>query len=137
VAYLFFPEEFAGKIEIGPILSRYRTEEMNGCNAPTELCRARGKQRYGYYCKMVNDPATNEQKSVRVPVSLGPKSKMTKTEARQALEREITKQPGQPGSPARIMNDGSVTFAWVVTNRFRPAQFLGVGARLQNGSRGL
>ena len=80
----------------------------------------RGKQWYGYYRKMVNDPATNEQKTVRVPVSLGPKSKLTKTEARQALEREITKQLGQPGSPTRIMNDGSVTFAWFITNRFLP-----------------
>jgi integrase len=80
----------------------------------------RGKQWYGYYRKVVNDPATNEQKSVRVPVSLGPKSKVTKTEARQALEREITKQLGQPGSPTRIMNDGSVTFSWFVTNRFLP-----------------
>jgi hypothetical protein len=91
---LFFLKNSPVKIEIGPILSRYRTEEMNGCNAPTELCHARGKQWYGYYRKMVNDPATNEQKSVRVPVSLGPKSKMTKTEARQALEREITKTIG-------------------------------------------
>jgi integrase len=80
----------------------------------------RGKQWYGYYRKVVNDPATNEQKSVRVPVNLGPKSKMTKTEARQALEREITKQLGQPGSPSRILNDGSVTFGWFVTNRFLP-----------------
>ncbi|SEG63270.1 Site-specific recombinase XerC [Bryocella elongata] len=45
---------------------------------------------------------------------------MTKTEAGQTLEREITKQLGQPGSPTRIMNDGSVTFAWFVTNRFLP-----------------
>jgi integrase len=80
----------------------------------------RGKQWYGYYRKVVNDPATNEQKSVRVPVILGLKSKLTKTEARQALEREITKQLGQPGSPTRIMNDGSVTFGWFVTNRFIP-----------------
>lgn len=80
----------------------------------------RGKQWYGYYRKVVNDPATNEQKSVRVPVNLGSKSEMNKTEARQALEREITKQLGQPGSPTRIMNDGSVTFAWFVTNRFLP-----------------
>jgi integrase len=80
----------------------------------------RGKQWYGYYRKVVNDPATNEQKPVRVPVILGLKSKMTKTEARQALEREITKQLGQPGSPTRIMNDGSVTFGWFVTNRFLP-----------------
>ncbi len=80
----------------------------------------RAKQWYGYYRKVVNDPATNEQKTVRVPVSLGLKSNMTKTEARQALEREITKQLGQPGSPTRIMNDGSVTFAWFVENRFLP-----------------
>jgi len=80
----------------------------------------RGKQWYGYYRKMVNDPATNEPKSVRVPVNLGPKSKLTKTEARQALEREITKQLGQPGSPTRIINDGSVTLAWFINNRFIP-----------------
>jgi integrase len=80
----------------------------------------RGKQWYGYYRKSVNDPATNEPKSVRVPVNLGPKSKMTKTEARQALEREITKQLGQPGSPTRIINDGSVTLGWFINNRFIP-----------------
>ncbi|HEV2486073.1 MAG TPA: site-specific integrase [Terracidiphilus sp.] len=80
----------------------------------------RGKHWYGYYRKVVNDPATNEPKSVRVPVNLGPKSKMTKTEARQALEREITKQLGQPGSPTRIINDGSVTLGWFVNNRFIP-----------------
>jgi integrase len=80
----------------------------------------RGKQWYGYYRKVVNDPATNEQKSVRIPVNLGPKSKMNKTEARHALEREITKQLGQTGSPTRIMNDGTVTFGWFVTNRFIP-----------------
>jgi integrase len=80
----------------------------------------RGKQWYGYYRKVVNDPDTNEQKSVRVPVNLGHRSRMTKTEARQALEREITKQLGQPGSPTRIMNDGSVTLGWFVNNRFIP-----------------
>jgi integrase len=68
----------------------------------------------------VNDPVTNEQKSVRVPVILGLKSGMTKTEARRALEREITKQMGEPGSTTRILNDGSVTFEWFVTNRFVP-----------------
>jgi hypothetical protein len=43
----------------------------------------RGKQWYGYYRKVVNDPDTNEQKSVCVPVNLGHRSKMTKTEAHQ------------------------------------------------------
>ena len=76
----------------------------------------RGKQWYGYYRKVVNDPTTDEQKTVRVPVILGLKSKMSKFEAREALQREITKQVGQSGSPTRVMNDGSVTFAWFVSN---------------------
>jgi integrase len=80
----------------------------------------RGKQWYGYYRKTVNDPVSDEQKTVRVPVILGLKSKMSKFEAREALQREITKQVGQPGSPTRVMNDGSVTFAWFVKNRFLP-----------------
>ena len=44
----------------------------------------RGKQWYGYYRRVVADAATGEHKSVRVPVILGPKSGMTKTEARRA-----------------------------------------------------
>ena len=80
----------------------------------------RGKQWYGYYRKGVNDPTMEEQKTVRVPVILGLKSKMSKFEAREVLQREITKQIGEPGSPTRIMNDGSVTFAWFVENRFLP-----------------
>src|SRR5271166_2987508 len=80
----------------------------------------RGKQWYGYYRKVVNDATTGEQMAVRVPVILGLRSKMSKFEAREALQREITKQVGQPGSPTRVMNDGSVTFAWFVENRFLP-----------------
>ena len=80
----------------------------------------RGKQWYGYYRKVVNNPATNEQETVRVPVILGLKSTMSKYEAREALQREITKQMGDPGSPTRVMNDGSVTLAWFVENRFIP-----------------
>src|SRR5580658_6338011 len=80
----------------------------------------RGKQWYGYYRKAVNDSTSDEQKTVRVPVILGLKSKMSKFEAREALQRELTKQVGQPGSPTRVMNDGSVTFSWFVKNRFLP-----------------
>jgi integrase len=80
----------------------------------------RGKQWYGYYRKEVNDPTTGEQKTIRVPIILGLKTKMSKFEAREALQRELTKQVGQPGSPTRIMNDGSVTFTWFVENRFLP-----------------
>jgi integrase len=68
----------------------------------------------------VNDPTTGELKTVRVPIILGLKTKLSKFEAREALQRELTKQVGQPGSPTRIMNDGSVTFAWFVENRFLP-----------------
>ncbi len=80
----------------------------------------RGKQWYGYYRKVVNDPTSEEEKTLRVPVILGLRSNMSKFEAREALQREITKQIGQPGSPTRVMNDGSVTFSWFVKNRFLP-----------------
>jgi integrase len=80
----------------------------------------RGKQWYGYYRKEVKDPTTGEQKTVRVPIILGLKSQMSKFEAREALQREITKQLRQPGSPTRVMNDGSVTLGWFVNNRFIP-----------------
>jgi hypothetical protein len=80
----------------------------------------RGKQWYGYFRKIVNDPVTNEERTDRVTVILGLRSKMSKSEAREALQREITKQNGQPGSGNRIMNDGSVTFGWFVKNRFIP-----------------
>lgn len=80
----------------------------------------RGKQWYGYFRKVVNDPVTNEEKIDQVTVILGLRSQMSKGEAREALQREIIKQPGQAGSANRIMNDGSVTFAWFVNNRFIP-----------------
>jgi integrase len=80
----------------------------------------RGKQWYGYFRKVVNDPVLNEEKTYRVTVILGLRSQMSKGEAREALQREITKQLGQAGSANRIMNDGSVTFAWFVNNRFIP-----------------
>ena len=80
----------------------------------------RGKQWYGYYRKVVNDPTAEEEKTLRVSVILGLRAGMSKFEAREALQREITKQIGQPGSPTRVMNDGSVTFSWFVKNRFLP-----------------
>lgn len=80
----------------------------------------RGKQWYGYFRKVVNDPVANEEKTDRVTVILGLKSQMSKGEARDALQREITKQMGKAGSANRIMNDGSVTFGWFVRNRFIP-----------------
>ncbi|HEX6772540.1 MAG TPA: tyrosine-type recombinase/integrase [Acidobacteriaceae bacterium] len=78
------------------------------------------RQWYGYFRKVVNDPVTNEEKIDRITVILGLRSQMSIGEAREALQREITKQIGQAGSANRIMNDGSVTFAWFVNNRFIP-----------------
>jgi len=80
----------------------------------------RGKKWYGYFRKTVNDPTTAEQKTVRVAVILGPRSQMKRSEAREALEREITKQNGQTSDAGRVMNDGSVSFGWFVRNRFLP-----------------
>jgi integrase len=80
----------------------------------------RGKQWYGYFRKVVHDPVANEEKVDRVTVILGQRSQMSKGEAREALQCEITKQMGQAGSANKIMNDGSVTFGWFVRNRFIP-----------------
>jgi integrase len=80
----------------------------------------RGKKWYGYFRKTVNDPTTAEQKTVRVTVILGPRSQMKRSEAREALEREITKQNGQTSDAGRVMNDGSASFGWFVRNRFLP-----------------
>ncbi len=80
----------------------------------------RGKKWYGYFRKSVNDPMTGKQKTVRVTVILGPRSHVSRSEAREKLEREITKQNGPTGDAGRVMNDGSVSFGWFVRNRFLP-----------------
>jgi integrase len=81
--------------------------------------RARGKKWYGIFRKTVVDPITSTEKTLRIQVVLGLKSQMTKSDARVALEREITKQTGLI-SNGRVMNDDSVTFGWFVKNRFYP-----------------
>ncbi len=81
--------------------------------------RLRGKKWYGYCRRTVLDPIKNEQKVDTVQVILGQKSQLTKFQARERLEQEITKQNGH--TPAgRVMNDGAVTFGWFVRNRFFP-----------------
>jgi hypothetical protein len=53
----------------------------------------RGKQWYGYYRKVVNDPVHERSRRPFAFQSFsGSKSKMSKAEAREALQREITKQ---------------------------------------------
>jgi integrase len=80
---------------------------------------ARGKKWYGYFRRDVIDPVSSEPKSTIVPVVLGLKSQLTKFEARESLEREITKQNGHTPS-GRAVNNSSVTFGWFVRNRFLP-----------------
>jgi integrase len=79
----------------------------------------RGKKWYGYHRRTVLDPITNEQRVDVIPIVLGPKSELTKFQARERLEQEITKQT-RKDSGGRVMNDGSVTFGWFVRNRFLP-----------------
>ena len=79
----------------------------------------RGKKWYGYFRRIVLNPTNNQRKTDTISVVLGLKSQMTKYQAREALEREITKQIG-PDIGRKVMNDGSVTFGWFVRNRFFP-----------------
>ncbi|HEY6850188.1 MAG TPA: tyrosine-type recombinase/integrase [Terracidiphilus sp.] len=80
----------------------------------------RGKKWYGYPRIPLRDPITGKMLSKRKPIIIGLRSKMTKTEAREALAREVAKRKGWFRSNGRVMNDGSVTFAWFVCNRYFP-----------------
>ena len=83
--------------------------------------RGKKKKWYGYFRKQVIDPNTKEKKWIRVPpVILGFKSQMTKSQARAALDLEMTRQGVRPGPSGRIMQDGSVSLDWFVTNRYLP-----------------
>lgn len=79
----------------------------------------RGSQWYGYFRRTVLDPETNEERARKICIKLGPKSKMTKLAAREALRAEIKRQTGQ-AAEERILKDGSVTFEWFVRNRYFP-----------------
>jgi len=65
------------------------------------------------------DAETNEPKTVLIPVALGLKSEMTKTQARQKLESEIVRLTGQTIEDGTVKN-GTVTFGWFVRNRYLP-----------------
>src|SRR5947209_20367556 len=79
----------------------------------------RGKKWYGYFRRTVLNPTNNQCKTDTIPVVLGLKSHMTKYQAREALEREITKQIG-PDIGRKVMSDRSLTFRLLVRNRFFP-----------------
>jgi integrase len=78
----------------------------------------RGKQWFGYFRQTVLDPETNEERVKKVCVKLALKSKMTKSEARDALRMEVTKQTGQNLAGSRVLKDSSTTFGWFVRNRY-------------------
>jgi integrase len=79
----------------------------------------RGKKWYGYFRRTILDPETNVQKTVSIPVALGLKSEMTKSQAREKLESEIVKLTGQTIEDGTVKN-GTVTFGWFVRNRYLP-----------------
>jgi integrase len=80
----------------------------------------RGKRWYGYFRKRVLNPITNEEEAKPICIPLGLKSKMTKSEAREALTAEVTKQTGQNLLGSRVLKDSSVTFGWFVRDRYFP-----------------
>ena len=80
---------------------------------------ARGKKWYGYFRRTVLDPVTNAPVTDVVPIVLGLKARLTKSGAREELQKEIAKQTGQ-AADGRVMKDGSVTFGWFVRNRYLP-----------------
>ena len=79
----------------------------------------RGKKWYGYFRRTILDPETNEQKTASIPVALGLKSEMTKSQAREKLETEIVRLTGQTIEDGTVRN-GTVTFGWFVRNRYLP-----------------
>jgi len=79
----------------------------------------RGKRWYGYFRKRVLDPTTEEEQAKPVCILLKLKSEMTKSQAREALRMEVTKQNGQ-NLGGRVLKDGSTTFEWFVRNRYFP-----------------
>jgi integrase len=80
----------------------------------------RGKRWYGYFRKRVLNPITNEEEAKPVCIPLELKAKMTKSEARDALRAEVTKQTSQNLAGSRVLKDSSTTFGWFVRNRYFP-----------------
>ena len=79
----------------------------------------RGKQWFGYFRQRVLDPETGEERVRKVCIKLDLKSKMTKSQARDALRAEVTKQTGQ-NLGGRVLKDSSTAFGWFVRNRYFP-----------------
>ena len=74
----------------------------------------------GYPRIQLKNPVTGEMVYDRKPIILGPKSKMTKTEAREELARKIAERRRWFKTNGRVLSDGSVTLGWFVRNRYFP-----------------
>ena len=70
----------------------------------------RGKRWYGYFRKRIINPITNEEVAKLVCVPLDLKTKMTKSQARDALRTEVLKTTGQSLAGSRVLKDSSTTF---------------------------
>lgn len=82
-----------------------------------EKAVVRGRKWYGYFRRKTSDPVTEKVSFEIVPVVLGPKSEMSKFDAREALEREIARMIGQLPSD-KAVTSRSVTFGWFVRKRY-------------------
>lgn len=80
----------------------------------------RGKRWYAYFRKRVINPETNEEETKTICVPLDLKTKMTKSEAWQALKDEVAKQTNQHPAGRHVTKDSSTTFGWFVRNRYFP-----------------
>ena len=80
----------------------------------------RGKQWYGYYRKVVNDPATNEAKTVRVPVILGLEVEDDEDRSPRSAATRDHKTTGAAGLPNPNHERWLRNLGWFVNNRFIP-----------------
>ena len=65
------------------------------------------------------DPATGQPKPAVAQVILGLKTEMSKSQAREKLECEISRLGKQPTGDKSMIN-GAVTFGWFVNHRYLP-----------------
>jgi hypothetical protein len=59
----------------------------------------RGKQWYGYFRKVLNDPVLNEEKVDPITVILGLRFQMSKGEAREGCNEKSQNSWGRPAPP--------------------------------------
>ena len=79
----------------------------------------RGKKWYGFFRRVLLDPIHGKEKTKKITIILGAKSQMSKREAQDKLQQEMTKVTGQDHS-GRTANDSAVNFGWFVRNRYYP-----------------